>query len=87
MLDIKLIELLKDSPSLSAMDDDGYARGADHLISNDVVLVLRCNDCKDFYNKYSLVDGSFLCHWCSFHDDQVRPEDYCSYGERKGGRE
>ena len=32
----KLIELLKDSPSLDAVDDDGYAMGADHLIANGV---------------------------------------------------
>lgn len=34
----KLIELLKDSPSLDALDDDGYAIGADHLIANGVRL-------------------------------------------------
>lgn len=32
----KLIELLKDSPSLDALDDDGYAMGADHLIASGV---------------------------------------------------
>ena len=34
----KLIELLKDSPSLDAMDNDGYATGADHLIANGVTV-------------------------------------------------
>lgn len=34
----KLIELLKDSPSLDALDDDGYAMGADHLIANGVTI-------------------------------------------------
>ena len=34
----KLIELLKDSPSLDALDDYGYAMGADHLIANGVTV-------------------------------------------------
>ena len=34
----KLIELLKASPSLDALDDDGYAMGADHLIANGVTI-------------------------------------------------
>lgn len=33
-----LIELLKDSPSLDAMDDDGYKMGADHLIAHGVTV-------------------------------------------------
>ena len=82
MVDKKLIELLKASPSLDAIDDDGYAIGADHLISNDVLPVVRCKDCESFCDKHSKVDGSFLCYWCSFHDDQVQPEDFCSYAKR-----
>lgn len=38
MANKKLIELLKDSPTLNAMDDDGYAMGADHLIANGVTV-------------------------------------------------
>ena len=34
----RLIELLKDSPSLDALDDYGYAMGADHLIANGVTV-------------------------------------------------
>lgn len=39
----KLIALLKNSPSLDALDDDGYAMGADDLIANGVTLNVR--DC------------------------------------------
>jgi hypothetical protein len=34
----KLIELLKDNPALDALDDDGYAMGADHLIANGITV-------------------------------------------------
>lgn len=34
----KLIELLKDSPSLDAIDDAGYEMGADHLLANGVTI-------------------------------------------------
>ena len=35
----KLIDLLKDSPSLDAIDDSGYAIGADHLLANGVTIL------------------------------------------------
>ena len=44
---------------------------ADHLISNDVVPVVRCKDCKTYKTDYM----------CFFR----KPDDFCSYGERKDG--
>ena len=44
---------------------------ADHLIANDVVRVVRCKDCK---------------HWNNgdcYRIELTRPNDFCSYGERK----
>lgn len=46
-------------------------RLADYLIANDVVPVVRCKDCK---------------HWNNgdcYRIELTRPDDYCSYGERK----
>ena len=43
----------------------------------DVVPVVRCRDCKRF--RY---DPRFDNHWCGC--TLVKPDDYCSYGERRG---
>lgn len=54
----------------------------------DAVPVVRCKDCeyhrpinrKDTYENL-FVDG---CVWCLEHDDGMRADDFCSYGERRG---
>lgn len=51
------------------------------LPTYDVVEVVRCEDCKHFLfsNEFSDMYGE-----CSqAHMGIVRPDDYCSYGERK----
>ena len=53
----------------------------------DAVPVVRCKDCeyhrpinrKDTYENL-FVDG---CVWCLEHDDGMRADDFCSYGERR----
>lgn len=52
---------------------------ADHLISNDVVPVVRCKDCKhcNFHEFQHAV--------CWRRNNMVRRDDFCSYGERKDG--
>jgi hypothetical protein len=57
--------------------------GTDGVELVEYAEVVRCKDCDSFFNKLNRADGSFLCHWCSFHDDQVKPEDFCSYGTRE----
>ena len=68
----KLIELI-----LSAMPpcySDVFATQiADHLIANDVVSVVRCEDCKHHYEN-----DDFICIG-------VKDDDFCSYGERREG--
>lgn len=41
----------------------------------DAVTVVRCKDC-NFFHKHK---------WCSLNDTNMCDEDFCSYGERKGG--
>lgn len=65
----KLIELLKDSPSLDALDDEGYAMGADHLIANGVRTPVFCKDCEMEY-------ACRVAQW-------LGEDGYCSYGERR----
>ena len=47
----------------------------------DAVPVVRCREC-----KWSKRDALLDKHWCKhfFGEMEVRENDYCSYGERKG---
>ena len=46
----------------------------------DVVEVVRCKDCKNYDNQFS-VDN---CGWCDEFNCGTSDERFCSYGERKG---
>ena len=55
---------------------------ADHLISNDVVPVVRCKDCLSFQADEIAAQKTGTCWNC----EMVREfDDFCSYGERKDG--
>ena len=44
--------------------------------------VVRCGECK--YRKYDDIFGMMWCYLDSC-TKRVKPDDFCSYGERKGG--
>lgn len=48
----------------------------------DVAPVVRCKDC-----KYTVETGSSLARFCIFNHMPIRPDDFCSCGERKDGGE
>lgn len=50
-------------------------------ISDDVVEVVRCKDCKYWTEEKDL--GMFCSHWGSMLAEP-QADDFCSYGERKG---
>ena len=53
--------------------------------SVDAVPVVRCKDCTHWSGrKYNVHINGFL-PWCRFSALQREANDYCSYGERKGG--
>ena len=60
-----------------------------NLPSADVVKVVRCKDCKylkPFASQYGA--GQFCECPCSFGGQGIKkPDDYCSYGERRDDRE
>ena len=69
--------------------------GVNDVGLNDAVPVVRCKDCKNFfdYGKTSLnVDGkNTKAGWCMrrarFCEElRMLPDDFCSYGERKDGK-
>ena len=50
----------------------------------DAVEVVRCKDCKN--NKEGVrLNGVLLPHWCSKFGNLTKPDDFCSYGERREG--
>ena len=40
----------------------------------DAVTVVRCRDCNEYQQNF---------HWCKLHDEEMQPNDFCSYGERR----
>lgn len=48
----------------------------------DLVAVVRCNDCRHFREHRYIPTGvpNFYCNW---HEISVEKHDFCSYGERK----
>ena len=80
--------------SFEKMDADLCASCGEHHTAEDVIMmiktaptvdavpVVRCRECK--YRKY---DDIFRMIWCNRdpYTKRVKPDDFCSYGERKGG--
>lgn len=55
----------------------------------DAVPVVRCKDCKSCrkLNRKDRIEEAYAegVLWCKNQSDGVWPDDFCSYGERKGG--
>ena len=74
------------------LDDDMITRltiAIDRILSVDAVKVVRCKDCKylkPFTSQYGA--GQYCECPCSFGGQGIKkPDDYCSYGERRDDRE
>ena len=53
----------------------------------DVAEVVRCKDCEYVRPTINVHTGEQAGIWCDLHDIlNVSPDDYCSRGEKKGGR-
>lgn len=50
----------------------------------DVAPVVRCKDCKYLVDAVVNTNGFLIC---DINDMEIKPEDFCSYGERRGGGE
>lgn len=50
----------------------------------DVAPVVRCKDCKYLVDAVVNANGFLIC---DINDMEIKPEDFCSYGERRGGGE
>ena len=57
------------------------------LPAADVAEVVRCKDCEYVRPTINVHTGEQAGIWCALHDIlNVSPDDYCSRGEKKGGR-
>ena len=63
---------------------------ADILIDDaptiDAVEVVRCKDCRWWNGSKETMHNNHLCrNWSKFGSINTSADDFCSYGERKGG--
>ena len=87
----KLVELLEPYMSGEPCDDESGSCElancrtcdaialANRLIFHDIVPVVRCSECI----HYETCEGGK--DFCCFHAIGIVTDDFCSYGERKGG--
>lgn len=54
------------------------------LPAADVVPVVRCKDCRYLVNATVNSNGFLICY---VNDMEIAPDDFCSYGERKEGKD
>lgn len=73
----KFILALMDA-SLSSVDEDTILDLVDSVPTADAVPVVRCKDCK--YRDGTPGQPNILCA-------QMHEDDFCSYGERKEGKD
>lgn len=61
------------------------AKRVNTIPAADVAPVVRCKDCK--YEERALVNGRgfLVCLVCPASGMEIKPDDFCSYGERKDG--
>ena len=89
-------EILKHKRLMERFDRDGNFRDTAVLVEDilkipaaDVEPVVRCRDCKYYYD-YG-VNRDYCCHRSKcgkqVFDVKFKADDFCSYGERKGGGE
>lgn len=84
----KFVLALMDA-SLSSVDEDTILDLVDSVHTVDAVAVVRCKDCKSCrkLNRKDRIEEAYAdgVLWCTNQSDGVWPDDFCSYGERKGG--
>lgn len=80
----KFDEIKKSGVSLrDAVYLDAVMAVLDNIETEDVSPIVRCKDCKHF--GHEIADGKHACN--NYQLPYCMPEDFCSYGEKKGDYE
>lgn len=61
---------------------DAACKVIDDAPTVNAVVVTRCKDCKYLVNATVNANGFLIC---DVSDMEITPDDFCSYGEPKGG--
>ena len=94
----KLIELHRTALSKYYFVDHSHEAIVDDLIANDVVLVVRCKDCKYqrkvWHPDRRMISKGYYYYQCVRNDDKFVSHtvtgcdhEFCPYGERKDNEE
>lgn len=61
----------------------------DEIPAADVVTVVRCRDCRFYYDKHYEDEGEapYIKRCCKYSNHTRQPDDFCSLGERKSGEQ
>jgi len=68
-------------PEINIKTSDWYIEEQAPKVNKNLVEVVRCKDC-----KYSEPNGKYGCklyHYQRYETHEMKPDDYCSYGERR----
>ena len=80
---ILIRQLINDAPTIDIEDrlNDAYAHGWSDAEAkyHDSVEVVRCKDCKHWDNE----DDAQRCSYTNHGLHWAKPDDFCSYGERR----
>lgn len=74
----KLIEFLNNIGMIHEREAETVA---DYLITNDVIKVIRCKNCANYFPRGEY-DG--VKYGDCYYDNIVHPDDYCSMAELRG---
>ncbi len=67
----------------TAVDVDPWAKDMAEELLKEHETVVHCKDCKNWHTNCLPSCGR---HGCDVFGDYTKPDDFCSFAERKGGR-
>lgn len=80
----------REAALMELMQDGCSAKNLQSILdmpAADVAEVVRCRGCEYLRPTINVHTGKQAGIWCALHDIlNVSPDDYCSRGEKKGGR-
>ena len=87
-----LVDILHAKSNMAVLRDtqrifDHVAKSVEKMPTVDAVPVVRCKDCKHYKYRMCELIGNIMDGYYHGTFDVKRPDDFCSYGVKKGGGE